>query len=184
MIGFFRGCTARGVGWNIDARYWAEKLQPDGEKSILSFAEDHVRAYIRQAAAEGEAKHPGLAEEVEEELFSRYSDADLETEAGVKPALAALKFDGFRFDTSDWEFTEYDYWSSTPARPWPGPSPSTTPRSLPPTDAASSSWSSSSPGAFAGRPPFPALSEAGNGGANIPGAETTRSLRDQNWEVS
>ncbi|MFI2318375.1 hypothetical protein [Streptomyces sp. CB00072] len=106
----FRGCTARGVGWNIDTRYWAEKLQPDGEKSILSFAEDRVRAYIRQAPAEGEAKHPGLAEEVEEELFSRYSDADLETEAGVKAALAALEFDGFRFDTSDWEFTEYDYW--------------------------------------------------------------------------
>ncbi|MFF3767317.1 hypothetical protein ACFYYR_24965 [Streptomyces sp. NPDC001922] len=43
-------------------------------------------------------------------LFSRYSSADLETEAGARAALAAFEFGGFRFDTTGWEFTEYDYW--------------------------------------------------------------------------
>jgi len=43
-------------------------------------------------------------------LFSRYSSADLETAASATAALAALEFDGFRFDITGWEFTEYDYW--------------------------------------------------------------------------
>ncbi|MEW2119507.1 hypothetical protein AB0945_30835 [Streptomyces sp. NPDC005474] len=33
----------------------------------------------------------------------------LKSEAGAKPALAAFEFDGFRFGTDSWEFTEYDY---------------------------------------------------------------------------
>lgn len=111
MIAFFRQCMVpHGPAWDVDTRYWAEKVQPHGERNVQAYAEDRVRAYIKQAAEEGEASHPGLVDEVEEELFSRYSRADLETEAGAKAALAAFEFDGFRFDTTGWEFTEYDYW--------------------------------------------------------------------------
>lgn len=112
MLAFFRTCMGPGPDWRIDTRYWAEKVQPDGIGStgVQAYAEDRVKAYIKQAAQEAEADHPGLLAEVEEELFSRYSKADLETEAGAKAALAAFEFDGFRFDTAGWEFTEYDYW--------------------------------------------------------------------------
>ncbi|CAI4198537.1 hypothetical protein OG330_31180 (plasmid) [Streptomyces albidoflavus] len=110
MLAFFRSCEATGSGWKVDTRYWAEKVQPHGERDVQRYAEDRVRAYIKQAAEESEAAHPGLVAEVEVELFSRYSNADLETEAGAKAALAAFEFDGFRFNTTGWEFTEYDYW--------------------------------------------------------------------------
>ncbi|MFI8177985.1 hypothetical protein ACIF6H_32345 [Streptomyces microflavus] len=110
MLAFFRMCMSTGISWEVDARYWAEKVQPHGERDVQSYAKNRVRAYIKQAAQEAEADHPGLVDEVEEELFSRYSSADLETEAGAKAALARFEFDGFRFDTAGWEFTEYDYW--------------------------------------------------------------------------
>ncbi|MFC8538034.1 hypothetical protein ACFUJY_29540 [Streptomyces sp. NPDC057249] len=111
MLAFFRKCTIPyGPAWSIDVRYWAEKVQPHGERNVQAYAKDRVRAYIEQATLEAEASHPGLAEQVEEELFDRYSNADLETEAGARAALAAFEFDGFRFDTTEWEFTEYDYW--------------------------------------------------------------------------
>ncbi|MFE0133859.1 hypothetical protein ACFWY6_20180 [Streptomyces sp. NPDC059037] len=57
-----------------------------------------------------EGQHPGLLQEVEDELFSMYSGTDLETEAGAKVALARFEFDAFTFDTSDWGWQEYDYW--------------------------------------------------------------------------
>lgn len=110
MLAFFRQCMSGGTTWETDARYWAEQVQPHGERNVRTYADGRVRAYIKQAAEEGEASHPGLLDEVEEELFSRYSRADLETEAGAKAALAAFEFDGFRFDTTGWEFTQYDYW--------------------------------------------------------------------------
>ncbi|MFE2558299.1 hypothetical protein ACFXGT_20175 [Streptomyces sp. NPDC059352] len=110
MLAFFRTCMGTGTTWEVDTRYRAEKVQPHGERDVQAYAEHRVRAYIKQAAEEAEAKHPGLVAEVEEELFDRYSSADLETEAGAKAALAAFEFNGFRFDTTGWEFTEYDYW--------------------------------------------------------------------------
>ncbi|MFF8696206.1 hypothetical protein ACF08W_28745 [Streptomyces sp. NPDC015144] len=110
MLAFFRMCMGTGISWEVDSRYWAEKVQPHGERDVQTYAEDRVKAYIKQAAEEAEAAHPGLVAEVEEELFDRYSSADLETEAGAKAALAVFEFDGFHFDTTDWEFTEYDYW--------------------------------------------------------------------------
>jgi hypothetical protein len=106
MLDFFR----RAPGWDIDTRYWAEKVQPDGAKGVQVFARDLVRAYLELATQEAEAEHPGLVDEVEQELFSRHSSADLKTEDGARAAIAAFEFDGFRFDTSDWEFTQYDYW--------------------------------------------------------------------------
>ncbi|MEU2380349.1 hypothetical protein [Streptomyces misionensis] len=110
MVAFFRQCMSSGTTWETDTRYWAEKVQPDGIGSVQEYAEDRVRAYIKQAAEEGEAAHPGLVDQVEEELFSLYSEASLETEADARAALAAFEFDGFRFDIADWEFTQYDYW--------------------------------------------------------------------------
>ncbi|WP_228984244.1 hypothetical protein [Streptomyces sp. DH12] len=110
MIGFFRKCMGPGPDPKIDTRYWAEKVQPHGERNVQAYAKDRVRAYIKQAAQEAEADHPGLTAEVQEQLFDRYSTADLETEAGAKAALAAFEYEGFRFDTSGWEFTQYDYW--------------------------------------------------------------------------
>ncbi|MEW1551328.1 hypothetical protein [Streptomyces tsukubensis] len=109
MIAFFRDCMT-GTRWDVDTRYWAEKVQPHGGRSVQKYAEERVRTYIRQAAEEAEATHPGLTAEVEQELFSRYSNADLGTEGGARAALAAFEFDDFRFDTDDWEFTQYDYW--------------------------------------------------------------------------
>lgn len=111
MIAFFRQCMVpHGPAWDVDTRFWAEKVQPRGERDVQAYAEDCVKAYIKQAAQEAEADHPGLLAEVEEQLFDHYSNADLETEAGAKAALATFEFDGFRFDTDGWEFTEYDYW--------------------------------------------------------------------------
>lgn len=112
MIAFFRSCEAGGSSCQIDTRYWAEKVEPYGIGStgVQAYAEGRVKAYIKEAVQEAEADHPGLVAEVEEELLSRYSNADLETEVGAKAALAAFEFGGFRFDTTGWEFTEYDYW--------------------------------------------------------------------------
>ncbi|RAJ47795.1 hypothetical protein K388_07176 [Streptomyces sp. KhCrAH-43] len=110
MLLFFRTHTRSGWEEKIDTRYWAEKVQPHGDRSVQAYAKDRVHAYIKEAAQEAEAAYPGLLAEVEEELFSRYSSVDLESEAGAKAALAAFEFDGFRFDTADWKFTEYDDW--------------------------------------------------------------------------
>ncbi|MCO5975054.1 hypothetical protein [Actinoallomurus soli] len=53
---------------------------------------------------------PGLTEEVETDLFSPYGGAALSTELKERTALAAIESDGFRFDTSTRQLTEYDPW--------------------------------------------------------------------------
>ncbi|MFJ9378178.1 hypothetical protein [Streptomyces sp. NPDC101455] len=46
---------------------------------------------------------------MEEELFSIYSNADLETEAGARVSLARFEHEGFAFDTSGWDWQQYDW---------------------------------------------------------------------------
>ncbi|RPE46930.1 hypothetical protein EDD90_10324 [Streptomyces sp. Ag109_O5-1] len=46
MLAFFHICEATGSGWQVDSRYWAEKVQPHGERDLQAYAEDRVRALL------------------------------------------------------------------------------------------------------------------------------------------
>ncbi|MFI5867549.1 hypothetical protein [Streptomyces sp. NPDC051546] len=79
----------------------------------MVFAADHIPDYIAQALVDAEAQHPGLAGEAEAYFFSPYADTDLGTETTARAALAAFTYEGFRFDTSDWDLTQYNPWFLT-----------------------------------------------------------------------
>ena len=104
MFEFFRGSSRYG----INAQYWAEKVIT-GRGGLRTYEEDRFRETVIENFVEivryGDAPR-GLGKAVREQILD---DPDIYYEAGARSALDAFEFNGFRFESWEWDFTEYDW---------------------------------------------------------------------------
>ncbi|MEW1677954.1 hypothetical protein AB0O47_32675 [Streptomyces noursei] len=93
------------------------KLVPDGRESAAKMYDPGRAAdYIRQTVAHHADEHPDLAADVESELFSTFSSADLDTEKGLREALGRFEashsadYENVCFPVETWDLYRYNPW--------------------------------------------------------------------------
>ncbi|MFI8515242.1 hypothetical protein ACIGHB_29360 [Streptomyces sp. NPDC085460] len=114
----------------IDPHFWENRFTPGGGQSAKKYSPTRAIALLRAAVAENDEAHPGLASAAADELLSPPALAELNTEAGLRAALARFHLrherngstghGPFRFPVDTWELDAYDPWFllTCAAVPW------------------------------------------------------------------
>ncbi|MFJ4966026.1 hypothetical protein ACIP6P_26875 [Streptomyces sp. NPDC088729] len=97
-----------------DPVYWEQKFSLGSKQKAVVYAPERAEAHIREAVRD---RHPDLVDDIEESVFSRWSGESIETEAGMRAALARYEValgtvdaEQPLFDVHEWHLTRYDDW--------------------------------------------------------------------------
>lgn len=105
MFEFFRDSAYKG---EPNVTYWDEKVTSD-QDSLKKFSYDKFVARVKEEFIE-HARGGGVPPGTGKALLELAEEYDLHYEVNARQFLDDFEHDGFRFDTWEWDFRDYDWW--------------------------------------------------------------------------